>query len=118
MHRPTAGIMAIVLLVAGVTLSLLPTPTESLVVAPNPLYTNLGSTCLKLGLIVGLMWLAHPQLSKMPEWMPPMLLMSLVLAVRWPKAIPWLLLGVFILYMLDPHKRKVDPRKPSPRSRG
>ncbi len=61
MHRPTVGIIALVLLLSGATL---------LVWQPeNATYQVWLSACLRVGAVMALVWLAHPQLVRMPAWL-------------------------------------------------
>ncbi len=113
MHRPTAGILAIVLLTVGIGLS---------IGSESEIWQHFGGSCWKFGVLVGLIWFAHPQLKKMPLWLPPMLLISLLIGLRWPKMLLWLLLAAVILYVIDPKKRRwptsgresTKPNRPPP----
>jgi hypothetical protein len=72
MHRPTIGIIAIVLLTAAAILAIVQPENEAL--APG---------CLRIGLVMGALWLAQPQLARLPGWlMAGAVIVILVTALR------------------------------------
>ncbi len=96
MHRPTVGLSAVVLLLLGGFFSFWPSAGISV---------NFGNACLRIGLIVGLIWFAQPQLKRYPAWLLPMSFVSLLIGLRWPKLLLWLILAAIVMYVIDPHKR-------------
>ncbi|MHB1035907.1 MAG: hypothetical protein ACYC35_02825 [Pirellulales bacterium] len=92
MHRPTVGIIALVLLLSGATL---------LVWRPeSATYQVWLSACLRVGAVMALVWLAHPQLVRLPAWMLGAVLLLLPILAWKPKlfllAVPILILLAFL----------------------
>ena len=67
-RRPIIGLLSIGLLIAAAFLLL--------VRGGNDLV--LGSACLRVGLLLGAVWLAYPQVSRIPPWMFGTILVSLM----------------------------------------
>ncbi len=59
MHRPSLGIAALILLVAGGVLIARPVEGD-----PYP-----GAVALRAGLVLGAIWLALPNLRRAPRWL-------------------------------------------------
>lgn len=79
MHRPTLGFISLALLVGGVILTLRP---------PNG-DTYLGAVGLRSGLVLGALWLALPNLRRVPRWLLYALaVLAAVLIVR-PRLFLW-----------------------------
>ena len=73
-RRPIIGILSIVLLVTAVVMLLRSAGSEN---------QAFGAACLRVGLLLGAVWLAYPQLERIPAWMFGTLLTALmVMAVR------------------------------------
>ncbi|MCC7084130.1 MAG: hypothetical protein IT427_03875 [Pirellulales bacterium] len=65
-----------------------------------------GGPCLRVGVLMALVWLAHPQLRQMPPWLPiAAIALALVLAFR-PKLFPIGLIIVVALWFLRPRRGK------------
>jgi hypothetical protein len=60
MHRPTVGIVALLLLAASLGIYVWQPDEET--------YAAWMSAFLRVGLVMGALWLAHPQLAKLPRW--------------------------------------------------
>ena len=60
MHRPTIAVLAVVLLCGGIYLSFAK-PEGTLV-------TGLHAACWRVGGLLAAIWIAHPQLAKLPSW--------------------------------------------------
>ncbi len=92
MHRPTVGTVALVLLGAAVALW-----------ARSPDWDReqvLLAACVRVGLVMGAIWLAHPQLVKLPTWLPNVMLVVAIVVALKPKliviAVPLLLLLLWL----------------------
>ncbi len=93
MHRPTLGLIAALLLGLSVFVQLR---------CPE---AGIAGPLLRVGLVVGALWLAHPQLRLLPKWMIAVLLGTLLL-VSWRPKILWFALPVLILLVI------LRPRRP------
>ena len=78
-HRPTLGVISLVLLIAGVILMLRP---------PNgDMY--LGAVGVRSGLVLGALWLALPNIRRAPRWLLyAVTVVAAVLIVR-PRLFLW-----------------------------
>ena len=75
MHRPTIALLALLLLAGGVYLSL--------VDYQGGLATGLNSACWRIGGLLVAVWIAHPQLVRLPAWLYLLLLvLAALIAVR------------------------------------
>jgi len=94
MHRPTIGLIAIVLLVVG-------------------WYTHsqsdqaLSAACLRIGAVMCILWFAQPQLPNLPRWMVAAGAIGLFIIVRWPKFIIYAIPLFAVLWVLRPRAPKV-----------
>jgi hypothetical protein len=92
MHRPTIGLLAIVLLGTALTLAIVPSHVSA--------HQALLGACVKVGAVLGALWLAHPQLMRLPRWMATAAGITAVVAAVKPRilfvAVP-LLLAVWSL---------------------
>ncbi|MBI1904401.1 MAG: hypothetical protein HYS13_25170 [Planctomycetia bacterium] len=113
MHRPTLGIIALVLLLSGV--GLLFAPAEGASVWSDAL--------LRVGILMGVLWLAHPDLKGFPGWLllagGLLFLAAAFFVVRKPSAVALLAAVVILLVKLRaislPSRRKGDGKERSPR---
>lgn len=88
MHRPTVGILALVLILIGGVLYFFGPQSER--------YQEWIGGTLRIGLVLGALWLALPQLRRLPRWMVPVIFaLCLVLALR-----PRLFLVAFVLALV------------------
>ena len=88
MHRPTVGILAIVLLLVGGVLYFFGPSNER--------YQEWIGGCIRVGAVLGALWLALPQLRRLPNWMVPVIFaMCMVLALR-----PRLFVVAFVLALV------------------
>jgi hypothetical protein len=72
MHRPTIGIITIVLLATAAVLAVFPPENEALMPA-----------CLRVGLVMAALWMAQPELVRLPPWlMAGAVVVILVTALR------------------------------------
>jgi hypothetical protein len=44
-----------------------------------------ASSCLRIGTVTGILWLAQPQLKNMPRWLVAVSAVVLLVAMRWPR---------------------------------
>lgn len=106
MHRPTVGIVAVVLLVAG-AVGQFWAPT-------GRGYEGLSAGCWRVGVVLLLVWLALPQLRKIKNkfLFGATLVSIMVVAVR-PRLLPFAAVALLILAILRPRERNTPPAKPS-----
>jgi hypothetical protein len=74
-----------------------------------------AGACLRIGAVLGLLWLAMPQLRDVPVWILGAVGVVLLVVLRWPKLL-WAVLPIAIaLWLLRPRgvrraSRYSDPR--------
>jgi len=95
MHRPTIGVIAIVLLAAGFLLR-------------DPSQATLSAACLRVGMVMGLLWLAHPQLERLPLWATVVGVVLALAILRWPKLVVIVLPLALVLWLLKPRAQRTD----------
>ena len=96
MHRPTLGIIALVLIVAAIALRLWPQSWGA--------YEALLGACTRVGLVMGALWLAQPQVARLPSWtFDAILVTGVIVAVR-PKLILIAVPLAFAIWLLRPRK--------------
>ena len=97
--RPAIGLIAILLLVIGGVLLLFNLDSGQ----------QIGGPCLRVGILLTLVWFAEPQLRRLPPWLPiAVIVLAIVLAWR-PKLFPIGLLIVAALWFLRP--RTHNPKR-------
>ena len=89
MHRPTIGLIAIVLLVAGFFTRNAADPT-------------LSAALLRVGLVMSILWFAHPQIKGLPKWWVAAGAAALFLITRFPKLLVIVVPIAAILWFLGP----------------
>ena len=100
MHRPTAGWLAILLSAAGAVL-----------VFGNFGRTELesfGGACLHIGILLGLLWLAEPQLRTLPAWLVVGVIASAVVLVVRPRLFPVVFVIMLAMWFLYPRKAREE----------
>jgi hypothetical protein len=107
MHRPTVGILAIVLLIAAGFLYLWPdTGTNQ---------QQLLSACLRIGAMLGALWLALPQVNKPRSWwILGATFLTVLIVARFPRLFWIPLVALIALAILRPRfgaRRPSAPRK-------
>jgi hypothetical protein len=95
MHRPTIGLIAILLLAAGIALRWSSDETVS-------------SACLRVGAVMTILWLAEPQMRDVPRWAAIAGVGGLFIAMRWPKFLVLALPIAVVLWILRPRDRAID----------
>jgi len=94
MHRPTIGIIALVLLASALLLWLRPLDWGG--------QQALLAACVRVGVVMSALWLAHPQVSRLPAWfLPTLLVAAIVVAIR-PKLIVLAVPLIIALCILRP----------------
>ena len=62
----------------------------------------LSGTCLRIGAVLGILWLAWPQLRQIPIWLVGVIGVALLVVLRYPKLL-WAALPLsFVLWLLRP----------------
>lgn len=106
MHRPTIGIITLLLLAA------IPALHYSLPVDEARLWV---SGCLRVGLIMGGLWLAHPQLVKIPHKVLLFFFLGffalMVFIIKQPRAIALLAAIAIFLAWFRPRIEGKSPRR-------
>jgi hypothetical protein len=102
MQRHLLGVLAVVLLAVGVVMHVRGDAA-------------VAGTCLRIGAVLALLWLAMPQLREMPTWILGALGLALLLVLRWPKLLWAMLPLAVVLWLLRPRgvrraSRTIDPR--------
>ncbi|MDH3259535.1 MAG: hypothetical protein OEM84_01045 [Acidimicrobiia bacterium] len=73
MHRPTLGVISLVLIIGGAIVMLRPIDGDS----------YLGAISVRSGLVLGSIWVALPNIRKAPSWLLSSVgLLAIVLIVR------------------------------------
>ena len=93
MHRPTIGLIAVVLLIAGFVLR-------------GATDEGLSAACFRIGVVMALVWLAHPQLENMPRWLVFALCATALVVMRWPRLLVLALPVAVVLWLLRPRPRR------------
>jgi hypothetical protein len=91
MHRPTIGLITVVLLAVGFA-----TRDQS--------DGALSSACLRVGLIMAILWFAQPQLKHLPRWLVAVSAVGAFVVMRWPRLVVVALPVVVILWLLRPRR--------------
>jgi len=95
MHGPDIGVIAIVLLAAGFFLR-------------DHSQATLSAACLRVGMVMGLLWLAHPQLERLPLWATVVGVVLALAILRWPKLVVIVLPLALVLWLLKPRAQRTD----------
>jgi hypothetical protein len=106
MQRHAAGAIALLLLIgSGLLFAFHPTWDETQAFA---------SSSLRMGAVLGAIWLAYPELIRLPKWLVPLILGTVVaIAVR-PKSALYVVPIVLMILILRPKKKRtstVDTRR-------
>ena len=89
MHRPTIGLVAVLLLLLSLAIYLFAPEVESL--------TVWMSAFLRVGLVTGAFWLAQPQLSRLPRWFLAGVLGAVFIGLLAARSLRVLALAVIVL---------------------
>lgn len=95
MNRTAVGIIALVLLLTSLGLFLFPVGDQASVWM---------SACVRVGGLMAVIWLAHPQLSYAPRWFLfiAVLAVSVLLVIKQPRALVFLAVIFIVLARLRP----------------
>lgn len=98
MHRPTIGILALLLLISAAALF-------PFAMIEHGKLEMLFGACLRVGILMSVVWLAQPQLNRVPWWFLAVivLVVLLILAVRNHARETLLLLGAVVLVLRFRH---------------
>ena len=100
MQRHVLGMISIVMLSLGASLYVWQ-PFESL--------QGIHGMCVKVGVVLLALWLAFPQINRLPAWLFQAILVSVVVVARWPRMI-FLVVPIAIAYwMLQPRRKTKAP---------
>jgi len=104
MHRPTVGIIAVVLLVAAAVLYFSPEGTFGESTNTEPLL----AACMRIGALMAVLWLALPDTRETSSllFLVAMILIAVTLALR-PRYAPFVIGGLLIYAVLRPRRRRV-----------
>jgi hypothetical protein len=97
--RATIGILAIVLLGMGLA-------------ARGRVDDSLWGGALRVGVLMGVWWLAYPQLGRLPRWLAATLAVALLVVLRWPKLLLLAIPLVVVLWLLRPRVPRDSFREP------
>jgi hypothetical protein len=92
MHRPTVGLIAIVLLAVGLA-------------TYHQAEDTLSAACLRVGVVMAILWFAEPQLKNVPRWLAVGGVVGLLVALRWPRLLVVALPLAVVLWILRPRER-------------
>ncbi len=90
MHRPTLAVIAILLLAFGVY------------TRQQPENETLSAACLRIGVVMGILWFAQPQTKNIPRWAIALGGAGLLMVMRWPKLLLFALPIAALLWALRP----------------
>ena len=91
MHRPSIGIVALILLAVGLF-------------ARGQIDDVVAGSCLRIGAVLALLWLAEPQLRRVPTWLVASLFVVLVIVMRWPRLLVAVIPLALLLWWLRPRE--------------
>ena len=102
-HRPTIGVLALLLIAGGAAMQVwLPTDESQPWIA----------ACWRVGPVMALLWLAHPQLARVPAWLIlvgiALLFLALVFA-RQPRVLVMAAAVLLVIMRLRPRGAAVAP---------
>jgi len=99
------GAMGVALIVLGGSLMIWP---------PEDGYQQAASMCLRIGIVLGAVWLAFPALSRVRPMTYAMVLCGALIVAAYPKAILAVLPTMFFAWLLRPRGLRSKPeRKPN-----
>ena len=101
MHRPTVGVLAIVLLLAGGVMYFAGYDEGNALL--------LQAACLRVGAVLATLWVAHPELSRMRPWMVIVFVAALVGVVFVRRLLVPLLIVAVLVAILRPRTKTGRP---------
>ena len=93
MHRPTIGLISIVLFVAGLA-------------TRGASDDALSAALLRVGLVMAILWFAHPQIKNLSKWWVAMGAIALFFVTRFPKLLVVIIPIAAIWWFLGPRARR------------
>ena len=103
MHRPTLAALAIVLLCAGIYLSLAG--------GDDAFARSLNAACWRVGGLLIAIWIAHPQLAGWPAWLYLLLLVAAVMVAIRPRLALILVPLLLVTLWLRPRNKSAPPTR-------
>ena len=94
MRRHVLGILALILLGLGGYFYYFPRPGGT--------QQFIHASCIRLGMILLAIWLAYPEIRRIPRWMYRVLLLAAGVVIVQPKAIVIILPALLIIWLLRP----------------
>ena len=104
MRRHLAGIISLVLLIVGGLLYFWPPDWENS--AP------LAASCIRIGAVLAAIWLAYPELKRIPGWLAPVCIIAVVAIAAKPKLAIFIIPVAIIILILRPRKKKQTHQQP------
>jgi hypothetical protein len=92
LRRHLVGILAMLLLLGGIAFWIWP---------PSEQYEQFYAMCWRLGGILAVLWLAYPDLCRLPGWLLLALPVLAIVLVRWPRLFLWLIPLLIALAILN-----------------
>ncbi len=100
MHRPTIGAITVALFAIGGGLW---------VIAPSS-GAAVALACIRVGILLAVLWLAQPQLVTLPRWMVITITCALAIVCWRPKALLFALPVLVLLAVMRPRMRSRSSR--------
>jgi len=98
MRRHVIALFAIGLLLGAGAFQIWPPET--------PMQLDLHAACLRMGLLLGLWWLAYPQTVRLPLWIWVAIPASVLAVALRPKLIFWIVPIAIVIAILRPRRRR------------
>ena len=103
MRRHLAGLISLTLLLVGGFLYFWPPEWENS--AP------LAASCIRIGAVLAAIWLAYPELNRLPGWLAPVCTATAIaIAVR-PRLAIFIIPLAIVLLILRPRKKKSQTKR-------
>lgn len=93
--RASIGLIAVILLAAGIIVSL----------QANESLHGAGGASLRVGVVMGIWWLAYPQAQRVPLWLSVACAITLFVVMRRPKLLVVAIPLLAVLWFLGPRTR-------------
>lgn len=106
MFRTKVGILALLLLAAGIGLSLYPDGGAEIV--------TWASGCRRVGLVLAVLWLALPDLQRLPVWYAVAAVGVLIVLARFPRYFLGAVIVAVLVLLLRPRMRAPDGGRRKP----
>ena len=103
MHRPTVGILALLLLIAGGVLLVVPADKDD--------WLNMAAGCLRVGSILAVLWLALPDVARpLSRWILVGVVVAVFLIAKRPQLIVLALVFLAGIALLRPRLKAYAAR--------